>query len=354
VVDQDGTIYVGAGTPGTGHLYAITPQGTVQWQSPRLEAAPSTPALGPDGTVYVGTEDFGRPLYALDPRTGAITGTVALSDPVHAITVLENGTLYVTSERGFLYALQPDLREHWRVPLGMAAAAPVVGRDGTIYVVAPGLQAYHPNGTLHWARPLGNAGIVVAPSGTLYAAGNGRAGAPGLTAFAPDGTPLWGAALPVAVCGAFAQLLGVSLPGIAPDGALIVGVMGAQRPGVGGGSGTIQAFNADGSPRWTFCPATVGDTIDTAPIIDRDGQVYFITGPQGRVAPKTLYALRPDGSEHWSAPLGSVVGDGLALGPGRLYVTTQEQEGVKLVAFGAVAVPDGPPTIAISPTAGPN
>jgi outer membrane protein assembly factor BamB len=339
IVDRDGTIYVGSGTQGGGHVYAITPAGTLKWQSPRLEAAPGAPALGPDGTIYVGTVGLGHTLYALDPLTGTIKSALGMGDQVHAITVVQDGTLYVTSAGGFLYALDAALREQWRVHLIMAAAPPVVGRDGTIYVVAPGLQAYHPNGTLKWVASLGHGGIVIGPSGTVYIAGGVEHQEAVLTALTPDGTPLWGAALNTTVCGTLSHIFGASLPGIAPDGGLILGVMGAHLTGVTAGSGAIQAFNADGSTRWTFCPATVGDTIDTAPTIDRTGHVYFMTGVQGRPGPKTLYALRPDGSEQWRVLLGHVASEGIAIGPDRLYVTTLEQDGLKLVAVGADAAP---------------
>lgn len=59
-VGSDGTIYVGSND---GNLYAIDPVGNLKWIFLTKGAVHSRPAIGPDGTVYVGSWD--RNLYAI-------------------------------------------------------------------------------------------------------------------------------------------------------------------------------------------------------------------------------------------------------------------------------------------------
>ena len=63
-VAPDGTVYASADG-----LYALRPDGTLKWKfAPGTTHCASTPAVGADGTVYVGCRDDG--FYALDPATG--------------------------------------------------------------------------------------------------------------------------------------------------------------------------------------------------------------------------------------------------------------------------------------------
>lgn len=53
-IGPDGTIYVGSGN---GKLYAINPDGTLRWSFATGDRVFSSPAIGPDGTVYFGSWD---------------------------------------------------------------------------------------------------------------------------------------------------------------------------------------------------------------------------------------------------------------------------------------------------------
>src|SRR5205085_19517 len=65
-VGTDGNVYVGTRAHG---LVALTPLGAPAWSAPVKRIKGSSPAVGPDGTIYVATSD-GR-VYALTPN-GAI------------------------------------------------------------------------------------------------------------------------------------------------------------------------------------------------------------------------------------------------------------------------------------------
>jgi len=93
-IGEDGTIYVGSGD---NYLYAINPDGTLRWKFKTGDFVLSSPTIGKDGTVYVGSwDDY---LYAIGPLYGQIhgfltgvapefTGTVTGSDNV----MQRNGT----------------------------------------------------------------------------------------------------------------------------------------------------------------------------------------------------------------------------------------------------------------------
>ena len=60
-IGSDGTIYVGSGI----YLYAIKPDGPLKWKYKTSWFIDSSPAIGSDGTIYVGSYD--NHLYAINP-----------------------------------------------------------------------------------------------------------------------------------------------------------------------------------------------------------------------------------------------------------------------------------------------
>jgi len=79
--------------------------GTVLWEFETGFRVISSPAIGPDGTVYVGSDDF--KVYALDGKSGAkkwefVTGGGVDSSPALGA----NGILYVASWDNKVYAIQ--------------------------------------------------------------------------------------------------------------------------------------------------------------------------------------------------------------------------------------------------------
>jgi len=67
----------------------------------------SSPAIGTDGTVYIGSDD--AKLYALNPDgtlkwTYTTGGSIGYSSPA----IGEDGTVYVGSQDTKLYAIRPD------------------------------------------------------------------------------------------------------------------------------------------------------------------------------------------------------------------------------------------------------
>ena len=61
-IGSDGTIYVGSDDS---YLYAINPDGSRKWRFKTGSYVVSSPAIGSDGTIYVGSYDYY--LYAINP-----------------------------------------------------------------------------------------------------------------------------------------------------------------------------------------------------------------------------------------------------------------------------------------------
>ena len=61
-IGSNGTIYVGSWDK---NLYAINPDGSMKWRIKTRDDVESSPAIGSDGTIYVGSDDIN--LYAINP-----------------------------------------------------------------------------------------------------------------------------------------------------------------------------------------------------------------------------------------------------------------------------------------------
>ncbi len=99
----DGTIYVGSCD---GFLYALNPDGTLQWNFVAGEEIASSPVLGTDGTIYVGSGS--GDLYALDPADGSSLWQYPTTQlgiyPSPALST-DGTTIYVGANDNNLYAL---------------------------------------------------------------------------------------------------------------------------------------------------------------------------------------------------------------------------------------------------------
>jgi outer membrane protein assembly factor BamB len=130
VIGLDGTIYVGSDDH---NLYAINPDGTEKWRFLTANGIRSSPAIDSDGTIYTGSAD--NCLYAINPggteKWKFMTGDWVFSSPAISF----DGTIYVGSDDQNLYAINPDGSEKWRFPTGdIVDSSPAIGLDGTIYV----------------------------------------------------------------------------------------------------------------------------------------------------------------------------------------------------------------------------
>ena len=201
-------------------IVAVNPGGSNKWSSDVIDGYPtSSPAVGPDGTVYfsadnnpsqTGSSRYG--LYAINRLNGSIKWRFACGDSLTEPTFGADGTIYVGSNGSF-YAINPNGSKKWQFSsswesYGVApqTTSPIIDSDGTIYFASwdGKIFALNPSGSVKWCVRTThsiNFGGGVIPAlgldGTLYAAG--------LSVMAVDlvdGSTQWNLALPGQVYGA--------------------------------------------------------------------------------------------------------------------------------------------------------
>ncbi|MGA2676828.1 MAG: PQQ-binding-like beta-propeller repeat protein [Methanobacterium sp.] len=146
-------------------LYAINPNGTLKWSYNNIEEITTTPCIGSDGTIYLG------------------------------------------SDVGYLYAINSNGKLKWSYNTGnYITVPPVISSKGIIYAIVghyntstdttySTLLALNTNGTLKWAKTINNLldnAATIGADGTLYITG-GVAGQHYGTLYAinPNGTLKW-------------------------------------------------------------------------------------------------------------------------------------------------------------------
>jgi outer membrane protein assembly factor BamB len=134
-IGADGTVYVGAAD---GLLYAINPNGSRKW-SYRIGSV-SSPVIAADGTIYAAGGGY---LRALAPngssRWSYFIGNQGDSSPA----IGANGVVYVGSVDPRLYAIAPNGSSVWTYTTsGAVISSPAIGADGTLYFGSSGGRFY--------------------------------------------------------------------------------------------------------------------------------------------------------------------------------------------------------------------
>jgi outer membrane protein assembly factor BamB len=156
-VGTDGTVYIGSLNT---FVYAINPNGSIKWAapSPSFSSISSSPRIAPDGTIYA--LDAASVLLA-STSAGTLRWSVPIVENIaggndQSPTIAPDGTIYVGSLSGQLVAITPAGAIKWRLPLVTANSLrgnPVLAADGTIYMSGGGLNAVSPAGALLWHFP---------------------------------------------------------------------------------------------------------------------------------------------------------------------------------------------------------
>ena len=114
-------------------------EGTKKWSFLTAGVLYCSPAIGPDGTIYVGSEGTiasQSRLYAINPNGSLKWQFAGATDWIDSSpTVTANGTIYVGSWDGTLYAINAATgTRKWSYQAGgYIASSPAVAADGTIY-----------------------------------------------------------------------------------------------------------------------------------------------------------------------------------------------------------------------------
>ena len=245
--------------------------GAVLWtyQAPALIT--SSPALGNDGTVYIGA---GALLAVTNAGlAGSNRWTLAVSPGLCAV-VGADGTIYCAN--GGLYAVNADGTVKWSFQgQGGGSGSAAIGLDNTIYFFAGGrLYAVSPSGTKKWDFFIGAGGYVDTPFSPVIGADDRiylAAGTTGkLCAFSPNGTNEWCANL-------LSNGAGAAAPAIGTGGIIYYPL------------GYLSAFSPYGTNIWT-----TGDQFHSPPVVAADGTIYSADGT------RALDAITPAGQPSWS------------------------------------------------------
>ena len=100
-IGSDGTIYVGSEDD---NLYAINPDGSKKWAFRTRDDVDSSPAIGSDGTIYVGSYD--NNLYAINPDGSKKWAFKTNGDVDSSPTIGSDRTIYIGSRDNNLYAIE--------------------------------------------------------------------------------------------------------------------------------------------------------------------------------------------------------------------------------------------------------
>jgi len=232
-IGKDGTIYAVI----NGYLQALKIDGTSKWKYALTGA--TSPMVGADGTIYVGSYDnggvLGSALYAFNPD-GTLKWNRTIPDATFlggCMAIASDGTIYFPNHN-FLYAINLDGTIKWTYSFNgnHQISSPSIGPDGTIYISNhnSGLYALNPDGTLKW---------IYTPEGIIY----------GTVAIGSDGT-----------------------------------LYTASNRGI------LYALNQDKSVKWSY---TTGQSCYSSPIIGADGLIYLSTFGG-------LFAINPNGTVNWT------------------------------------------------------
>ncbi len=267
--------------------------GTKKWEFVTGDVISSSPAIDSDGTIYIGSWD-GK-LYAITPdgtlKWSFQAGNWIVSSPA----IDSDGNIYFGSGDGKLYSLNPDGTLNWSFQTdNWISSSPAIDSDGNIFFGAGNgtLYSLNPDGSINWSFQADD-WIVSSPAidsnGNIYfGAGNGK-----LYAVNHEGTLKWKFTTNGEI---------KSSPAINSDGTIYIGSW----------DGKLYAVNPNGTLKWTF---TTEGAVKSSPAIDSDGTVYIGSDD------KKLYAVNPDGSKKWEFEIRDLMFSSPAIGSdGNIYV----------------------------------
>lgn len=149
LVDSSGTAYFGTDD---NHIYAVNPDGTLKWSCTTGGAVRYGLSMSPDGSTVYATASDGR-AYAVNATNGAFRWRSTAISTVYNCAVADDGSVYVGSTNGKLYAFSSSGTQKWVYQMqSKATCAPAIGLDGTVYIGSQDMNLYavNPLGTEKW------------------------------------------------------------------------------------------------------------------------------------------------------------------------------------------------------------
>ncbi|MEI6309183.1 MAG: PQQ-binding-like beta-propeller repeat protein [bacterium] len=326
-VGPDGSIYFGGGDR---RLWAVTPTGGERWNFVVWGMADSSPAVSETGTIFFGAGD--SLFYAVDAKGKEVwkylTKYPNASSPILAL----NGTVYFAGGDGTFNAMPADGRKLlWSYQAGAEIlSSPARDAAGNFYFGAEDgfLYSLTPSGQLRWKFPTGS-GIESSPA--VDSSGNVYFGSKDFFFYALDSSGIlrWSFRADGPI---------LSSPALSGEGALYFG----------SNDYSLYALRtSDGAKLWSF---DSGSAVDTSPSLDSQGRIYF------GAKDKYFYALKKDGSLLWKLafPNGFSRSSAVIAPDYQIYVGCLDSRLYCITGDPPAVPPPSPsttPTVAITPSA---
>jgi len=137
VIDEKCLVYTGSFD---GFIYCLGPDGRLRWRSPvpDEDEIRTETVFAADGTLYCGSDGY---YLCAKPLVSTVKVLFESNDVICATPAIsENGTIFVLSDDGILYALKPDGKIVFTQEIAGGdkdlyyTSSPTIGPDGTVYV----------------------------------------------------------------------------------------------------------------------------------------------------------------------------------------------------------------------------
>lgn len=310
-IGEDGSVYIGSND---NKLHAFNSDGSSKWSFETGNWVDSTPAIAPDGTIYVGSWD--NKVYAINPDNGSKVWEYETNSYVIASPAIgADGKVYVGSKDSILYAFESNGSIVWEYFAGQPiSSSAALGQDGTIYFGDENgtFHAVNPDGSLKWTYEVEevadtNKSILSSPaldlSGNIYF-GSGNGNCYSITDNGQSASMNW--SFPTSDRVDASPVLGIN------DEVFFVSRDGYLR----------SLSTLTGNLNWD---AFVGDVFYSSPVVDQNGRTYVIGYTGG--GENHLFAFDSDGTKAWDTndtecpfDIGGIVDASLALSSdGKLY-----------------------------------
>ncbi|HEY3762824.1 MAG TPA: PQQ-binding-like beta-propeller repeat protein [Verrucomicrobiae bacterium] len=214
----------------------------------------SSPAIAADGTIYVGS--FDGNLFAVSPDGQVKWKFKTPMEIKSSPAVGADGTIYFGSRDRKLYAVTPAGDLKWTFTTGAwVDSSPAITADGTICFGSwdTNFYALNPDGSLKWTFPSG--GIIdsspaIATNGTIYFGSHDKY----FYALSPDGKLRWRFLTQAPI---------TSSPAIAADGDVYFSST----------DGNFYALNSTGTEKWLY---HTGGVSEASPVLGINNDIYVI------------------------------------------------------------------------------
>lgn len=268
-----------------GELYALTPEGGIQWQFPTEAGVNFAPVIDAEGIIYLAENEIVRAVGpdGFERWKFPVGGLCETSLAVHPQGLLIVG---VNSDFGELIAINTSGKEVWRTPARITRGlSPAIGHNGNVYyMIGRDLYAYDLFGKYRWAVP--GSGIANESGPAFDPAGNilFYSGRVQIQRIHPE------TGKPVEVLSHYPNAnIPHGSPTIGPDGSMYYvssrGYLGAVQP--------------NGSLRWEL---KLTESIYSSPVLGESGALYVIGHGMGKAA---LYKVASSGTVQWYFPMAS-------------------------------------------------